>query len=450
MTPPGKLTFTRRAHTYSVDGRRWSGASNWGKRIEDNTALSAWRAREAVRGVALDDRLRQAVLLADGRDELDDIVEQALQAAGANSNRDRGTEIHRITELADLGKLAGVTDDIAATAQRWRDTLNRAGIELLPGHVEQIVLIPEMQVCGTFDRLARWQGETVVLDLKTGTSGAKYAHSMAVQLALLAHADWITDGDGVRNDDRTTWTTFQAFRELGVSTDVGLIVAMPSDGSDISVHTLDLDAGWDAARLAHRAKQWTASTPAAVVVTIPATPPPSPIPIPDDPFDGLSGETLSTFLEPDAAPVSAPVVPVADDERLVDPADIDIIRQQLTDASSHPAVRRWYSEAAAAGTPIGIKAREWQTVRRFEIARLVITLTAIGDDGPDLDAITRTIIGTDTTTPVGAILATLTATQAAAATDLTARIVDGQIGIHPTLDGGWGLTHNTTTAGDPK
>jgi hypothetical protein len=284
---PNKLTFARRAHAYMVDGKRWSGASAWGKRIEDNTALSAWRAREAVRGVALDDQLRQAVLLADGKDELDDLVERALTAAGANAARDRGTEMHRITELSDLGRLARLTPDMLAVSDRWRRALEAAGIELLDGHVEGVVLVPGMNVCGTFDRLARWRGETVVLDLKTGASKLRYPHSMAVQLALLANAEWITVGDGERNDDRTTWTEFRPLADLGVSRTVGLIVAMPSDGDDAEVHALDLEQGWQAARLAHEAKQWTASKPATLVATVTLTPA---IPIPDDPFDGLNGE----------------------------------------------------------------------------------------------------------------------------------------------------------------
>ena len=443
MTGPNKLTFSRRAHAYHVDGCRWSGASSWGKRIEDNTALAAWRAREAARGVALDDQLRQAVLLADGRDELDDLVERALAVAGANALRDRGTEMHRITELADLGRLPTMmTDDMAAVAARWRKALEVAGIELLDGHVEQIVLVPELQVCGKFDRLARWQGRTVVLDLKTGSGRVKYPHSMAVQLALLARASWITVGDGERVDDRTTWTEFAPVADLGVDPDVGLIVALPSDSDDIEVHSLDLDAGWGAAMVAHRAKQWTASKPSALVATATLAPAASPIPIPADPFDGLNGEAMIEASLPAPKPVVA-AAPI-DEGDLVDETAIEAIRRALEQASEHPAIRRWYREAHDARRPIAIRERQWQTVRRFEIARAAIALVALADG--DVDDVARTLIGLVTgdemqpTVTVGFALGSLTIDEARKVAALAHAVGAGEtVSLHARLDGGWGV-----------
>ncbi len=453
MNAPSKLTFSRRAHAYHVDGRRWSGASGWGKRIEDNTALAAWRAREAARGVALDDQLRQAVLLADGRDELDDLVERALAVAGANALRDRGTEMHRITELADLGRLPTMTDDMAAVAARWRKALDVAGIELLDGHVERIVLVPELQVCGTFDRLARWQGRTVVLDLKTGSGRVKYPHSMAVQLALLARASWITVGPGERVDDRTTWTDFAPVADLGVDQAVGLIVALPSDSDDIEVHSLDLEAGWEAAMLAHRAKQWTASKPSTLVATATLAPAAPAIAIPDDPFEGIAYEPKGIVVaKPAERPVGErsipdrPAVRAIDEGPLVDEPTIAAIRGRLDRAADHAAVKRWYAEAHRAGRSIALRDRQWQSVRRFQIAFAVLELVTLDDDGANLDAVARTLIGLvigDDVHPavtVGCALGSLTITEASKLANLAAVVAEGvTLTLHPTLDGGWGI-----------
>jgi len=456
MNRPSKLTFSRRAHAYHVDGRRWSGASSWGKRIEDNTALAAWRAREAARGVALDDQLRQAVLLADGRDELDDLVERALAVAGANALRDRGTEMHRITELADLGRLPTMTDDMAAVAARWRKALEVAGIELLDGHVERIVLVPELQVCATFDRLARWQGRTVVLDLKTGSGRVKYPHSMAVQLALLARSSWITVGPGERADDRTTWTEFAPVADLGIDQAVGLIVALPSDSDDIEVHSLDLDAGWEAAMLAHRAKQWTASKPSTLVATATLAPAAPAIPVPDDPFEGIAYTppplvipTLPAVAERPVGERSIPDRPAVraiDEGPLVDEPSITAIRGRLDRASEHPAIRRWYVEAHRAGRSIALRDRQWQSVRRFEIARAVLDLVTLDDDGANLDAVARILIGLvigDDVQPavtVGCTLGSLNIDEARKLATLAAAVAEGvTLALHPTLDGGWGV-----------
>jgi hypothetical protein len=451
MKPPNKLTFARRAHAYHVDGRRWSGASSWGKRIEDNTALAAWRAREAIRGVALDDQLRQAVLLADGRDELDDIVERALATAGANALRDRGTEMHRIIELVDLGRLPTMTDDMATVAARWRKALEVAGIELLDGHVERIVLVPELEVCGTFDRLARWQGTTVVLDLKTGSRRVKYPHSMAVQLALLARSSWITVGAGERSDDWTkiTWTKFAPVADLGIDPSIGLIVALPSDSDEVEVHALDLDAGWDAATLAHRAKQWTASKPSTLVFTATIAPPPA-IPVPDDPFEGIAytppPPMTARPVGERSLPAQRPAIRSIDEGPLVDEPSITAIRGRLDRAADHPAIRRWYGEAHRAGRSIALRDREWQSVRRFEIARAVLDLVTLDDDGDNLDAVARTIIGlvigeeVQSAVTVGCALGSLTIDEARKLATLAALVAEGAtLALHPTLDGGWGI-----------
>lgn len=515
---PSKLVFARRAHTYHVDGKRWSGASAWGKRIEDNTALSAWRAREAVRGVALDDQLRQAVLLADGKDELDDIVERALTIAGANARRDRGTEMHRITELSDLGRLSNLTPDMLAVSERWRRALESAGIELLDGHVEGVVLVPGMQVCGTFDRLARWRDQVVVLDLKTGSGKLAYPHSMAVQLALLANAEWITDGDGNRSDDRTTWTKFRRFSELGVSRTVGLIVAMPSDSDEAEVHALDLEHGWKAAGLAHAAKLWTASKPATLVASV--TPAPA-IPIPDDPFDGLNGEGrdeirwtnllrrydrlkgLTGGLEalarhwpagiqtigknrnqrPDVeadeieaaierverdveAPFDPPPSRIAPPEPVPGPApvfaarphpegadlteaDIDAVRRFIGGLSDDVKARAagWQPDARLAGVSYLLSER--QTERRRQLMRAGVALASLGGSDDDARTIIGVVLGEQQPAPVGALIGSLSTTEAQRLIDLCEALNGGGLALQFDLDGRLTIAGDVTPFGPP-
>lgn len=256
-TPPTKLVYNDNLHAYHVDGKRWSGASNYGGQIENQSALISWGKREALKGVALDEKLRQQVLLnLDDKAKLDRLAEQALTVAGANSTRDRGSEIHRITEQHDKGALLLLTDDMRDIVARWQDVLAAHDITIDPDYVERIVVAPEFKVCGTFDRLAIHRGRRVVLDLKTGKP-SRYRHSMCVQLALLANAEWITHS-GYTHGEKTTFTQFDPMPE--VDREVGLIVSMPSGGSPPAVYELPLDEGLRAARLAKEAREWTSKT----------------------------------------------------------------------------------------------------------------------------------------------------------------------------------------------
>jgi hypothetical protein len=272
VTKPSKLIYDDAAHAYWLDGKRWSGASGYGGQIENQSALINWGKRQAARGVALDDKLRQQVLLhLDDDAKLDRLAEQALTVAGANASRDRGSEIHRITEQHDKGALLLLTDDMADIVKRWQDVLAAHDITLDPDYIERIVVAPEFRVCGTFDRLAWHRGRRVVLDLKTGKN-TRYRHTMCVQLALLANAEWITHS-GFVHGEKTTFTQFDPMPE--VDTEVGLIVSMPSDGSEPAVYELPIVDGLRAARLAKEAKQWTATTVGTVLAASTATPPAS-------------------------------------------------------------------------------------------------------------------------------------------------------------------------------
>jgi hypothetical protein len=294
MTKPSKLIYDDAAHAYYVDGKRWSGASNYGGQIENQSSLINWGKRQAARGVALDDQLRQEILLnLDDDAKLDRLAEKALTAAGANRSRDRGSEIHRITEQHDKGKLPVLTPDMQAIIATWEQVLEQHGIEVLTDHVERIVVHPEFRVCGTFDRIARYQGRLVVLDLKTGRP-TKYRHTMCVQLALLASAPWITR-DGIVHGEKVTFTEFDPMPEI--DQEIGLIVSMPSDGSEPAVYELPLADGLRAARLAKEAKEWTSKEVGRVLSTATTTPPTPDTGLSSAFAAGADGRSVGSSLE---------------------------------------------------------------------------------------------------------------------------------------------------------
>ena len=222
------LRFNRRQHAYFVKlyeeskAMRWSGASNWGKQIESTNNLERWKVVSVLTGAANEPQLLRKFAHANERDEQDDVIEQLLTAAKANEGRDFGSDAHRVTERADKG-LDVLEDEWSVNIlAKWRGALEAADIRIEPSLVERIVVVPSMRVCGTFDRLAWYKDELHVIDLKTGSSALRYPHSMTVQLALLARAEWITDGEGERKGDSVTWTTFA--RPPQVNKERGLIV----------------------------------------------------------------------------------------------------------------------------------------------------------------------------------------------------------------------------------
>jgi hypothetical protein len=263
------LSFSRRLHRYDVklagnSSKRWSGASSWGKQIEDQSALGNWKARTIAVGAARAPHLITDYQLANSRDEQDEIIEALLKVGGGSDASDLGSRMHRVTEQHDMGVLGASLDPlVATTVQRWERALDLAGISVVGDHVERIVINTRLGCCATFDRLAWWNDRLVVVDLKTGSM--KYPHSMAVQLAIIANAEWITVGEPEIRGDKAIWTSFEP--TPNIDKDDGLIVHLPAATPDkVAVWVLDLEDGWDAAVLAHQARLWTRSQPAQLLV----------------------------------------------------------------------------------------------------------------------------------------------------------------------------------------
>lgn len=258
LLKPTLLKYNDDAHAYWVDGKRWSTASSYGKRIEDGTRLELWGKRMVLKGAAQDPScLHDVIAHQDDDKALNDIAARCMSIAGANDASRKGSTRHRIFELSDLGKLHVSTPEVDRYVELWEGALSAAGVEILPEYVERVVVCPELGVCGMFDRVARYNGRLVVVDLKTGKGKVAFAHAMAVQLAIYAHAAWLAAGEGVRTGDVTTWAEFEPMPQ--VDQEVGLIIAMPVDSDEAEVHEIDLERGWRAALLAQQARQWTAT-----------------------------------------------------------------------------------------------------------------------------------------------------------------------------------------------
>ena len=201
--------------------------------LDDTTNLTRWKLRMTARGLSRRGDLNlRAYSLADATRELDQVVEEALEAGGANEKRNLGSALHKICQDVDEGKAPvdcpiEYAPDVAAYQQ--------ATEMLEPVQVEDFMVCDEYQIGGTPDRIVRVDGldGLYVADLKTG--GVEYgALKIAMQLSIYAHSqlyDWRTDPP--------TRTPIP-----GLNTDRALVIHLPAGEGVCSVYWIDIAAGW--------------------------------------------------------------------------------------------------------------------------------------------------------------------------------------------------------------
>ena len=268
-----KLKYSAKAHGYWLNGKRCKSPSAIAKVPDDSSALDFWRRRQTAIGLALQPHLLTAIAAsADDKQALDALCEEAMAAAGANSGRDYGTAVHKITDLLDGGIFVLETPEVLAIRDAWRTLLEAHDLEIVAS--EQIVVHPELMIAGRFDRVVRHRasGRLYILDTKTGKSAADFLQAHAVQLYLYASAPLCADGP-----------TGDADFEVGefvpmhaVDQSVALVAHLPMEGEP-SIIGIDIAAGRACFEQVIRPTwAWRSRTDLRVDVWSAGTPAPSP------------------------------------------------------------------------------------------------------------------------------------------------------------------------------
>ena len=170
----------------------------------------------------------------DDRKKLDQLAQQALDAAQAHGRAEIGTALHKLTQTLDDGTDPGpypgeYAADIAAylqATQGWRYAASGT-----------FVVCDELGVAGTFDRLLDLTPRRIS-DLKTGSTVAYGGLSIAVQCAVYAHGQTYDPATGERGS-------------LGdVDQETATVVHLPAGEGRCAVYDVDIAAGWEAAKLA--------------------------------------------------------------------------------------------------------------------------------------------------------------------------------------------------------
>lgn len=249
-----RLIYNNESHTYFLNGKRCKSGSTVAKMVSDSYSLDQWRKRQIAVGFTLEPRLRErAAVDLENKDALDAICEDAMKIAGSHHAADRGTQRHRASELLDTGGTL-ITEQQEEDAQAWRRTLEAYEIDILPEYVEGFAIWPEYGVAGRFDRIVRYKGRHVILDLKSGINAVKYPQSTAAQLAIYARAPFISRTISTAGDRSTVedWASPPADLDL----ETGYVIVL-GDGMDVGdLYRVDIGYGWLGAELALNMVNW--------------------------------------------------------------------------------------------------------------------------------------------------------------------------------------------------
>lgn len=242
-------------------GKAYTRASTLGGVLEDQTNLGEWKKRVVAYGLA---RRRDLILAAascetwDGLDDkrrLAEIAEQAMQSAEAGAAATIGTALHALADRLDMGQeIPDIGEDRYAL-----DAYAQLRSHFTVHAIEIFTVCDELEVAGTADRVLSPLGimtapdgtkirpeDRLIDDLKTSSTADYFGIKFGVQEAVYSRGTPYEHGKG-----RLDWPDGIRPRQ-----DWGLIMHVPSGGSSAQLYWVNLQLGWELARLAVSVREW--------------------------------------------------------------------------------------------------------------------------------------------------------------------------------------------------
>lgn len=226
--------------------------------LDDKYTLQKWMQRQVAVGLSLRSDLALAAATAANDPEvnkrdLDAICDDAREAAQGSAKATIGKAFHSLTERLDRGLSVGVVPD---QYRAHLDAYEAATRHLSPIHIEQIMVLDEMRVAGTPDRIVTVEGMPgcYIADLKTGASTLTYGlPKVAMQLAVYAHSALYDVASGARADVD------------GLNLERGLVIALdsqiaPGVKPECRLLWVDLTVGWRGAQMCRQVWDWRKDT----------------------------------------------------------------------------------------------------------------------------------------------------------------------------------------------
>lgn len=218
------------------------------KVLDDSSSLADWKTRMAITGIVQRaDLLAQASTALDDRSRLNKIANDAIESAGAYSRANLGTALHSLTQQLDLGMKPQILQGLQADIETYITSIAAWDFKMKKEWIEVLLINDEFEYAGTADRIVTTRdGKICIFDLKTGTDLSYSFGSIAVQLAMYAHADWIYDW---KTGERTALPA-------GLDMKEGIICHLPAGEATCKFYTVDLEAGWEAAKMSFATRDW--------------------------------------------------------------------------------------------------------------------------------------------------------------------------------------------------
>lgn len=213
--------------------------------LEDTYNLSRWQQRNVAIGLSMrPDLVLKAASERDNKDALNEVCEQASEAASASAAATTGTALHKLTEQLDRGTLDlnTVPKDYLPDLDAYRKITAEFTIE----EVECFGVLDGLKVAGTADRIVEYKGERYIADLKTGSSMDFGRGKIAMQLAVYSRM-------AIYDPATQTRTSTCVDRHRGI------VIHLPAGTGKASLFWVDLEAGWGAVEIATTVRNWRAT-----------------------------------------------------------------------------------------------------------------------------------------------------------------------------------------------
>lgn len=212
--------------------------------LEDTYNLSRWQQRMVALGLVDRPDLQLAVAAhREDKKKLNDLCNEALEAAQAHAAATTGTALHAFTEQHDRGTL-----DLAKVPAAYKPDIKAYAAATAPlemVQVETFGVIDDLRIAGTWDRIVRVGGRCYIADIKTGSIDFGIG-KIAIQLAIYAHCKRYDVAAGTRH------------KLPDVDLERAIVIHLPAGTGTCRLVSVDIAAGWEAVTLATQVKAWRA------------------------------------------------------------------------------------------------------------------------------------------------------------------------------------------------
>jgi len=233
--------------------RSWTRATTWAKTISDTYKLHQWQERMTAKGLVMRPDLFARVATTDDKNELNQLCEEAKNAAGAKVGANMGTALHSFTEQRDRGEEVRSMPAILKTAvDSYSEALETNHLHALRDYIESVIIVPELGVAGRLDRIltnlapvGRWEepGQYFIGDVKTAANIGYSWLEVSIQLAIYAHAAKIWDPKAAE---------FREMPKVDQHEAIVMHMPVPSEGNTgyTDLYRVNIAKGWEYALLA--------------------------------------------------------------------------------------------------------------------------------------------------------------------------------------------------------